>query len=267
MLSDEEKNSEHTSGNTVRRRGYLISEKRIKITGIMFVAIFVLILFLMSPVFSIRKIEVTGNSGLEDDVIVAASKISKGDNIFSIDVDKAIEGICAQDRINSATLTRKLPSKIVIDVLEETECSYLKIKNEYVGIDPNCRVLVITPKMIAQAPLVSGIKVKDATTGQFLRIESSSGEKKGELVSKILTEAKNQDIIKNIKSVDVSDVKDIHLTLTSDILVNLGEDGKEADNRIEYKIAYLKAIIPRLGTQKGGVIELADTNNVTSRAS
>ena len=265
-MANEEKKVENNEKKP-KRRGYSISVKRVKITGIMFVVIFVVILFLMSPVFNVRKIEITGNSSLDDKVIIAASKISKGDNIFSIDVDKAIEGICTQDRINSATVTRKLPSKVVIDVLEETECAYIKLKNEYVGIDPNCRVLVISPQMTTEAPLVSGIKVKNASTGQFLRIETDQGKKKGELISKILTEAKNQDIIKNIKSIDVSEVKDIKLTLTSEILVNLGEDGKEADNRIEYKIAYLKAIIPRLGTQQGGVIELADTDNVTSRAS
>ncbi len=266
-MANEEINNSGSEVKSARRRGYLISEKRIKIAGIMFLAVFVLVLLMMSPLFDVKKIEITGNSSLDEEVIIAASKIKTGDNIFSVDVDKAIEGICTQDRINSATVTRKLPSKIIIDVLEETECAYIKLKNEYVGIDSNCRVLVISPKMTVEAPVISGIKVKNATTGQFLKIETEQGKKKSELISKILTEAKNQDIIKNIKSLDVSEVDDIHLMLTSEILVNLGKDGKEADNRIEYKIAYLKAIIPRLGTQHGGVIELADTNNVTSRAS
>ena len=167
----------------------------------MFLVVFVLVLFMMSPVFGVKKIEITGNSSLAEDVIISASKIKKGDNIFAVDVDKAIKGICTQDRINSATVTRKLPSKIIIDVLEETECAYIKLKNEYVGIDSNCRVLVKTPKMMVEAPVITGIKVKDATTGQFLKIETDQGKKKGELITKILTEAKNQDIIKNKKSV------------------------------------------------------------------
>ena len=101
-----------------------------------------------------------------------------------------------------------------------------------------------------------------------MKLDSDNAEKLSDLVVRTLTELKNQSILAAVKSVDISDLKNIRMTLVTDTLVNMGEDGEEDGNNIEYKIAYLKAILAEMpDSQKGGVIELADTENVTSRMS
>lgn len=247
------------------KKGYAISSARIKIALIVFLVAVVAVMLLMSPIFGVKSIEVIGNTKIKSEKIISESGISKGENIFAADIAGAIDKISSMDRIKDVIITRDLPSKIVIDVTEETESAYIKMKKNYVGIDPDGRVLAVTSKTEAEVPVVNGIKVNSATTGQFIKTEADNARGKMEIMTKILTEARNQDLLKDIRIIDLNDIKDIHLTLRSDILVNLGEDGKEADNKIEYKIAYLKAIVERIDSQQGGVIELSDTNNVTSR--
>ena len=251
---------------TVRKKGYVISQARVKVALALFLAVTALVLFLMSPVFSVKTVKVKGNSSIKTEKITEACGIKKGDNIFSVDITGAKENIESIARVSSVSITRDLPSVINIDVNEETECGYIKVKKNYAGIDSDGKVLVLSPKLEFEVPVINGMQVSDASQGQVIVSDAEDGAKKSELLSRILHEAKNQDIIKDIKSIDLSNIKDIKMLMRTEILVNLGEDGKEADNKIEYKIAYLKAIIPRMGSQRGGVIELADTNNVTSRA-
>ena len=48
---------------------------------------------------------------------------------------------------------------------------------------------------------------------------------------------------------------------------DLGEDGDENKDTLEYKIAFLKAILDEDYPKNGGIIELSDTSSVTSRVS
>ena len=50
-----------------------------------------------------------------------------------------------------------------------------------------------------------------------------------------------------VKTVNVKDVKNLSLILTSGTVVNLGMDGNDNDDKIEYKIAFLKAILKKEG--------------------
>ena len=67
---------------------------------------------------------------------------------------------------------------------------------------------------------------------------------------------------KQVKTIDVTNLKDISAMLKKDTLVTFGEDGTENKDRIEYKIAFLKAIISEPEYKGGGQIDISNTDMV-----
>ncbi len=254
--------------NQKRPIPYKTTVKRAKIAGILCLALIAVTLFLMSPVFKIKNIDVSGNIKLEKDDIISISGIDTGDNIFSVNDKKVNDNVKRLGKISSVQIVRTLPSKVTLVVDERTECGYIKEKGAYCAVDEKGTVIATQVSPNGEAPVIQGIKLKDIEIGQFMKIDSDNSKELSSLLTKILYELKAGDIISNIKTVDITDLKNIRMILTTDTLVNMGEDGEESGDTIEYKIAFLKAIIPELpDTQNGGVIELADTQNVTSRMS
>ena len=85
------------------RRAYKISAKRVKVTGILLLAIVFVALLLMSPIFKIKSIVVQKEGNKNTELIIKELGFSKGDNIFSVDINKAI------DRIEKIESDKTLP--------------------------------------------------------------------------------------------------------------------------------------------------------------
>ncbi len=252
----------------IKRVPYKTTIKRAKIAGILCLFIVAALLFFMSPVFKIKTINVVGNIKITSEEIITLSGVSTGDNIFSIKDEVAQKNIKKLGKIASLKIVRSLPSTVTLEVDEKTECAYIKEKGTYTAIDEKGMVIVTSSALEAPVPLIEGIKLLESETGQYMKIDADNAKELSSLISRMLTELKSGDILSNIKSIDLTDLSNIRMTLTTDTLVNMGIDGKEDGDSIEYKIAFLRAIIPELPeTQNGGVIELADTENVTSRMS
>ena len=251
-----------------RRTPYKTTVKRAKLAGILCLVLVAILLFLMSPIFSIKNLNVAGNVKLTPEEIIKASGISKGDNIFTIDGARVEQGIKKLGAVAGIRIVRSLPSRVTLEINEKTECAYIKEKGAYTAIDETGMIIATSTAPDAPVPVIVGIKAVDSEQGQYVKIDSNNAKTLSSLVTRMLTELKMGGILSHIKTIDVTDLTNIRMTLSTDTLVNMGIDGEEDGDNIEYKIAYLKAIIPKLPqSQNGGVIELADTDNVTSSMS
>lgn len=258
-------NDSNEPGSLNQRSPYKTNARRAKVGVVLCIIVLAVTLVLMSPIFKVKSIIVNGNSAYGDTEIIKASGISKGDSIFSVNIDISQEAVSSLGRISWVKITRSVPSKIVIDVEEHIECAYVKEKGAYTGIDENGKIMVCGGEMEEKAPLIYGLKLTDSEKGQFMKVSTKNAKEISSLITRMLTELKNQGIISQIKTIDITNLTDIRMTLVNDTVVNFGEDGDEDGDNIEYKIAYLTVIIPELpDSQKGGVIELSDTENVTS---
>ena len=265
-MSNEKKNG--TKEHRKKKSPYKTTVIRAKIAGILCLVFLAVILLLMSPVFKIRSIDVIGNSELEKSEIVEASGIKKGYNMFRIDFKKAKSAIKGLGCVTDIELIRSLPGDVTIRVYEKTESAYIMEKAAYTGIDETGMVISTMSGLERKVPVIKGFKLRDTKKGQYIKVDRKDAKKVSELVGKMLTELKNQGILSKVKTIDLTNLNDIKLTLTNDTLVNMGKDGKKDGDNIEYKIAFLKAIIPEIpDSQTGGVIELSDTENVTSSMS
>ncbi len=261
----DQKSAKH-SGNQ-RRRAYKITAGRVKAAGVMCLAIVCVCLLFISPLFNVRSIYVRGNNHLTSKEILDASGISKGDNIFAVDTTEAIRGVEKLFRVDKCEIERTLPGKITLSVTEKTEKAYIKVKSGYAGIDETGRVMVITKTCEMECPLVTGATAFDTEKGDFIKLDDEDAGEKAEILTKILTQLSLRGMIAQVKTVNIKDTDKISLTLTTDTIVNLGEDGEENKDTLEYKIAFLKAILDEDYPKNGGIIELSDTSSVTSRVS
>ena len=143
----------------------------------------------------------------------------------------------------------------------------VKVKSGYAGIDENGRVMVITKTCEMDCPLISGVTALDTEKGDFIKLEDENAKEKSEILIKLLTGLSVRSMIPQVKTINVKDTEKISLTLVTKTVVNLGHDGEENKDTLEYKIAFLKAILDEDYPKNGGIIELSDTSNVTSRVS
>lgn len=71
-----------------------------------------------SPRFAVSEIAATGGKHYSADGIANVAGIAKGQNVFSIDLDRARARLVADPWIESAEISRRLPGTISIDVVE-----------------------------------------------------------------------------------------------------------------------------------------------------
>jgi cell division protein FtsQ len=71
-----------------------------------------------SPRFAIRNVEVTGSSHRSPEDIARLGGITRGQNVFTTDLEAAKVGILGDPWIEQASVRRKLPGAIVVEVVE-----------------------------------------------------------------------------------------------------------------------------------------------------
>jgi cell division protein FtsQ len=71
-----------------------------------------------SPRFNVSEIAATGGKRRSGDELANIAGIAKGQNVFTIDLDRARSRLALDAWIESAEVTRKLPGTISIDVVE-----------------------------------------------------------------------------------------------------------------------------------------------------
>lgn len=80
-----------------------------------------------SPRFAIHTIEVTGTVQRTPEQVTQRGKIERGDNIFALDLDKARASILEDPFIETATIARKLPGTLHIEVTEREPAAVVSL--------------------------------------------------------------------------------------------------------------------------------------------
>ncbi len=123
----------------LRRR----KRKRIKKIFMLFVLLLSIsiTLCLKHPYFNIKNIEVSGNRNISSKEIVDLSRLSKGNNVFYINVRNGENNILSNPYISEVQIKRKLPSTVQINVKEREALFYNTKDNKYFIVDKNGVVL------------------------------------------------------------------------------------------------------------------------------
>jgi cell division protein FtsQ len=125
---DEGENDDDTgAGARLRRRDRRRGRRRPAVSGmrllvttivtiLVVIAAFVVAYF--TPLMSVRTIEVTGNSAVQAEEILAAAALSEGQPLMQVDTAAAAQRVSMIPRIATVRVKREYPSTITISVVE-----------------------------------------------------------------------------------------------------------------------------------------------------
>jgi cell division protein FtsQ len=108
--------------------------------------------------FSITDVHVTGNEQRPADDIVAESGITVGANVFSLDLDGARERILADPWISEATLVRRLPGTIVVQVVERRAAALVALGDTLLVTSSGEPFKRLEPGDPTDVPVVTGLR-------------------------------------------------------------------------------------------------------------
>lgn len=149
------------------------------ITSISFILLILLAFFILlrSSLFEVKQVVVKGNEHLSSEKIKALAEISPGINIFKINLTRVSERIHLLPMVKKVKLTRKLPSTVVITIIERRPVGLLPQNDSFMEIDEDGVCLqkgksstyglpVITGVI---DPLQKGLKNRTFTPGQQIK--------------------------------------------------------------------------------------------------
>jgi cell division protein FtsQ len=80
-----------------------------------------------SPRFSLEQVTMTGQKTRTKDGLLARANVKMGQNVFSIDLDAAKNKMLGDPYVKSATLARRLPDTILVDIEERVPAAMVAL--------------------------------------------------------------------------------------------------------------------------------------------
>lgn len=180
-------------------------------------AVIVLIVLANTVLFRCSSIVVTGNSRYTAEQIISPSGLTTGQNLLHIDTKDAENKISAAlAYVDSVSVKRSLPTKIVIDITEAEKWFLISDNGVTGAVSRLGRIIEIGTS--DELPLVTGYEPAEITPGADL--ESVEAGKNG-IPSAILEKAEQYGIT-DIVQIDVTDRFDIIVECGNNITLQLG---------------------------------------------
>lgn len=233
---------------------------------------------LLTPVFSVDSVTVTGNTTISTDTIVQGSGIVRGTNIFGVSLSAVRDKLSLMNGIDTVKVRRSLPSTIRITVTEGNPLVYVENNGDFVGITVDGKVVdvvsagtiealtltvqpnertdteeeteeeISTPRTYGKT-VVYGMGEMEYTNGKIIKFaDSLKGEKLMLLMSGFLSD----DISQGFTQADMSVYDSITLLYRGRLTVRLG-----SAERLEYKLKCFKTIVGEsLGEDSEGTLDL-----------
>ena len=254
------KNSNKNS-NKNKTKQAKIERKKKKITKILKLIILIALIAggicfaLISPIFNIEKIEVTGNNKIPSETIISLSQLENGQNIFKFNKNKTVEEIKTNAYIENAKISRKIPNKIEINI-EEREATYnVEFLNGYAYINNQGYILEKSEQKI-EKPVIRGISTEQEQIVEGKRLNNDDLEKL-ETVIQIMNICKSYELDTKVSSIDVTSKNDYILEMYEEKkTVHLGND-----SNLNNKMLYVPAILTENKGKEGTIYLNGDINS------
>lgn len=217
----------------------------IKAVSIFIAIIILLILLILSPVFSIKDVQVTGNKNLTENTIISLANIEPDTNIFKVTSKSLKEKIKENAYVNTVTIKKVYPSTIIIKITEREVNYLLEYSSAYAYIDNQGYILEISKEKIDNKIKISGYvtSIESIIPGNRLCQEDLQ---KLNVISQINNISKNIGIQNLITSINI-EKNNYSLYLESE-----GKKVELGDNsNLETKLLYVKEIVERTKGEEG----------------
>ena len=214
-----------------------------------------LIYILLSPLFNIKDVTVTGNNKLSGEEIISLSEIRTEENIFKTSKNDIKNKIKTNPYVENVKIRRKLPDKVEIIVVERVATYMLPFANSYVYINNQGYMLEITSQK-ANLPIITGFSTPEENLHEGERLLSEDLVKLGEVLQ-IIESANANGIQALITKIDISNRQDYTIMLEKEKkLVHMGDV-----SNLSTKMSYINKIIQDEAGIEGEIFVNTDLTN------
>lgn len=228
----------------------------IKWTSILLLLAGAIVFILTTPMFNIKKINITGTEQLTEEEILSLSGLNLNENIFKNSKSKIVNNIKQNPYAESVTIKRRLPDTLEITIKERQKSYMLKFVNGYVYIDTQGYILDISDNKL-ELPIISGYKTEEGKITVGNRLNNEDLENLNNVL-KITDSLLEIEMTKNqITNIDISNKEDYTVYIESEKKTIHFGDASNLSN----KILYVKAMIDSEKGTEGDIFVNGDLNN------
>ncbi len=249
------------SGKVVKLKNYKRRARRNKIRRkvLLFLLIFVAISFFLmyAPFMKVKSINCYGNSKITSEELVSTSGFCIGNNIIRVNKSKALKSISDLPYVRNVKIRRRFPSKINIAITECQVYAYAKLKDTYICIDEQGKVLEVMKEQ-PQFPCCALLGVQ-AKTPKIAQPVSFKNENQDAAYRELATVLYSSDFKDIVTSIDLTKVDDIKFMVADSLEVKIGN----ADN-LDYKINFLASgAYLNIGPNRKGTLDVSFGTSAT----
>jgi cell division protein FtsQ len=207
-------------------------------------------------IFEIKAVEVKGNDTMTADSVIALSGISKGENIFKVNLGQARKNLESDPLLEVIGISRAFPDKIKIEVRQRKPHGAIAYLGTYVIIDEKGFVLDERADLPAgQYPLVTGIDIQPSVKGKKL---VGVDDSKLKTMYGLLSALYDNKAMPYISEANIAKAEDIKLLTGEGMEIDLGKPTELAK-----KAQWIACTIPELRSKghTSGVLYVTGANS------
>ena len=243
----EEDNLQYYSRKEKQNKGK--KRKPSKVLLVLGVLSLMVVLFIMSPFFAVKNINVTEMERFSQSEILEKAQLEKGDNILFLSPRKIARTLEKDTHFESVEVSRQFPDTVDIEIKERRVRGYVPYMGSYLYIDEYGRVLEISSSYIKQLPIVEGLEFDRFTIGEKIDADNYEAFNVMVIIAQMMTK---YDLLDNVVRIDVSDTNNI-VAHVKKIEVNLGDISNS-----DQKIRAMGEIIKQIPEGDRGTLDLSD---------
>lgn len=228
---NEEEEKKENKKNKKKKKKNKYNVKLITFVSCFLLVIASVIFALTAPIFNIAKIEVTGNSKVQEENIKSLSGLKIGENIFKFN-SSVISNIKENAYIENVEVKRALPDTVKIEVTEREVKYQINLINSYVYIDKYGYILENSAEKKA-VPTIVGLKITEDDLMKKTRLEGKDIETLNKIL-KITEAAKIINIDNIITEINTENDTDYVLYIESEAKTIYIGDTTNLTNKMLY---------------------------------
>ncbi|MGL5439204.1 MAG: cell division protein FtsQ/DivIB [Filifactoraceae bacterium] len=197
---------------------------------VIFIMIFFIVLgiYLYSPFFPLRDIEIVGNSSFTAEQLVTKGEIDTTKNIYLINNSHIEKKIMEDSYVQKVRVKKKFPRSLLVEIYERKPVATINFQGGFALIDEDSNVLKIEQNFSGSVkPLIIGSDIKELKVGEKL----NSDDRKLGAIIKLVKNIQGLGIVQSITQISVAEPSDINLLTTQGITVLLG-DGSDMNEKL-----------------------------------
>lgn len=212
--------------------------KYIKWTSFIVIILSCILFAMLSPMFNISEIVVSGNDYISTSKIITLAEIKQNENIFRINKKEITNKIKQNGYIDNIVIKRTLPNKINLQVTERVPTFQIEYGSGYVYINNQGYILEVA-NIKKELPIIKGISTPNENFIEANRLNDED-LKKLNIVLKIVNVAKVDEISELITSIDITDENNYQIYMEKEKKTIYLGDASNIETRMLYVTSILK---------------------------